>query len=310
MNLTDLYSIMTNTTSPSDDLSTSGVDPRFGVDYQVGGIPLRPIACLMDAVNAMSNLALQDFGGVTPPVIARLPSYPDVVIRSRAPTSSVGLTPIRYILWGIWSFALYVMKHNVYQTMLLTLGFNKVIVGYLMIEKPSLQTLNLAGSNDESSTERLKKRTDVALPVAPSSNALENLTTTSNGVNLSLTNISTPSNDGDLRVVVSPFGQHLTIHEIFKPILACLDYVARFPSTSPVDAFRVHPADTDTWIEFLGHGSRPRQVAPFFEYQWVTRALGTLPDQISRAGDGKESYIAILVDGVHVGDGWIRKRRS
>lgn len=307
MNLTDLYSITTNTTLPGDDSTTGGVDPRFGVDYQLGGVPLRPIACLMNAVNAMTNLALQDFSGNTPPVVARLSSYPDVVIKSRAPTSSPGLTPIRYILWGIWSFALFAMKHDLFQTMLLTLGFNEVTVGYLTIEKPRLQNLNLAGSNDESSTERLKKRTDVALPVAPSSKTLENLTIASNSINLSLTNISTPSNADDLRVFVSPIGQPLTVHETFMPILACLDYVARFASTSPVDAFRVHPADTDAWIEFRGYGSQPRVEPPFFEYQWVTRALGMLPERMALVGGGRESIIAILVDGVRVGDGWIRK---
>ena len=306
MNLSDLYSSIANTTSLGDG-DAGGIDPRFGVDYLFGDIPLRPIACLVNAVSAMSNLALQDFGGNVRPIVARLPNYPDVVIRSDAPTLSPGLTPTRYILWGIWSFALFMMKHDRFQTMHLALGFNGVTVGYIRVEKPRAQVLSLAGRTDGSGAEGFNPRSDVALSAPPPSDTLENITWTSNGTSLSLANTTTPSDAGDLRVFINFFGQRLTNRDFFIPILAGLDYVARFPSTSPVDGFKLHPTDSDTWIEFRDYGSQPRTEAPFFEYQWVARAFAALAEQMAVLGGGREAIIVMQVDGVNVGDGWIRK---
>ena len=306
MNLSDLYSSITNTTSLGD-VGSSGIDPRFGVDFQLGGIPLRPVACLMNAVNAMTNLALQVFSGNVRPIIARLRDYSDVEIRSETSTLSPGLTPIRYILWGIWSFALFMIQHDAFQTMRLALGFNGVTVGYIRVEKPDQQSLSLAGRTDGSSAESLNIRSDVALPATAPSETLENITIASNSTSLSLTNTTTPSNAGNLRVFINPIGQPLTIGEFFIPILASLDYVARFPSTSPVAGFIVHPANSDTWIEFRDFRGQPRREAPFFEYHLVTRALGVLADHMANLEGWREAMVVMQVNGVSVGDGWIRK---
>ena len=123
-NLTGLYTSVTNATSLGDD-TPSGIDPHFGVEFKSSGIQLRPIACLMNVVNLMSNLALQDFNGNTGPVVVRMPFYSDVIIKSIAAHSSPGTTPLRYILWGIWAYALEVMETQKFEAMLLTLGFNE-----------------------------------------------------------------------------------------------------------------------------------------------------------------------------------------
>ena len=302
MNLTDLYASITNTTSLGDNVP-GGVDPRFGVDYVYGSIHLRPIACLMNAVNAMADLALQDFNGNVRPGIARLPSYPDVVIVSDTITGSAGSTPVRYILWGIWSLALYMMKYDEYRTMFLTLGFDGVSVAHLRIERPDPQVLSLPGGNSDSSAERLKTRSEQILPAIP----LANLTEISNSTNLSLTTNSTaPSNAGDLLVMITAIGHHLSINEFFTPIFAGLEYVARHPAADPVKAFRVRPADTDTWIEFREYGAQPRTEAPFFEYQWIATAMVPLLGQQMLLGWFEVAFV-MQVDGVRVGNGWIRK---
>ncbi|CAD6582340.1 MAG: hypothetical protein ASARMPREDX12_005878 [Alectoria sarmentosa] len=309
LNLSDLYSSVTNTASSLGDGVGVGIDPRFSVNYELGGIPLRPIACLMNAVNAMTNLALQDFDGIVRPIVVWLPDYPDVVIRSDAATLFPGTMPIRYILWGVWSFALFVMSNNLFQTMLMTLGFDGVVVGYLRVEKPDLQILGLAGGSDDNSAESLKRRSDVALPAIPlsASKTLANFTMISNSTSLSLTNTTTPSNAGDLHVFFKLIGHSITDEELFIPILAGLAYVAHFPSTSPVVGFRLRPAGSDTWIEFRDIGTRPRSEAPFFEWQWIAKALGELPGHMAPLGVWREAIIVMQVDGISVGDGWIRK---
>lgn len=307
MNLTDLYSSATNATSLGDG-GSAGIDPRFSVDYQLGGIPLRPIACLMNAVNAMTNLALQDFGSTVRPVVARLPSYPDVVFKSDPTGLNPGTTPVRYILWAIWSFALFVMKYDNFQTMLMTLRFNGIIVGYVTIEKPDPQVLSLA--NVDNSIHTIKERAKEVLPAIPVTNDLANFTEIPGITSLSLANTTTPSNTGNLRVFIKPVGHILTNIEFFVPILANLEYVARFPSTSPVNGFISNPADVDTWMEFRDFGGQPRTQAPIFEYQCIAKALGELTGYLARLGWWSEAIIVMQVDGVNVGDGWIRKRRG
>ncbi|CAF9904077.1 MAG: hypothetical protein ALECFALPRED_004833 [Alectoria fallacina] len=307
MNLSGLYSFVTNTASSLGGGVSAGIDPRFSVNYELGAIPLRPIACLMNAVNAMTNLALQDFDGIVRPVVVRLPDYPDVVIRSGAKTLVPGTMPIRYILWGVWSFARFMMSNNAFQTMHMTLSFDRVIVGYLRIEKPDLQILGLAGSSNDSSAESLKKRSDVALPAIPASKTLASFTMISNSTSLSLANTTTPSNAGDLHVFFKPIGHFITNEEFFIPILAGLAYVAHFPSTSPVVGFRLRPVGSNTWIEFRDIGAQPRSEAPFFEWQWIAKALGGLPGHMVLLGEWREAIIVMQVDGISVGDGWIRK---
>ncbi|CAF9939399.1 hypothetical protein IMSHALPRED_001326 [Imshaugia aleurites] len=308
MDLTDLYSV-TNATSLG--AGGGGIDPHFSVNYELGDTPLRPIACLMNAVNAMTNLALLDFGGHIPPVVARLPSYPDVVIRSDATTLGRGVIPIRYVLWGIWSFALFMLNNNRYQTMHLTLGFNGGIVGYIRVERPNLQVSSLAGSDSDSSASVRQKGADEALPDIHPSKIPAKLTAVSNTTNLFLTNTTaTSSNAGDLHVFIRPIGQTLTNFQFFSPILAGLDFVARFPSTSPVNGFALRPVNVDTYIEFRDFGTQPRRQAPFFEYQWVVRALGELPWHLMPLMRWSEAIIVMQVDGISVGDGGLQKRAS
>ena len=302
MNLTDLYSSVTNATSLGDN-SPSGVDPRFGVDFGPRGVQLRPIACLMNVVNAMSKLARQNFDSDILPVISRLSNYPDVVIRSYTTSSRPGTTPLRYILWGMWSYALHVMETNNFKATYVTLGFNEATVGYLSIEKADLQVLSLGGSDDDSRAETLKERSGMTLEPSNPSADLPNTTTLS----LSLLNTTTtPSDNGDT-IVIHPFGSALTFDEFFLPILAGLDYVARFPFNSPVAAFTVRPANTITWIEFRTFGTWPRTQAPFFEYQLIAKALAQLARSMAVRGTFSGAKVVIEVDGIAVGEGWLRK---
>lgn len=142
------------------------------------------------------------------------------------------------------------------------------------------------------------------------SETLESSTTIYNSTSLSLTHNSTPSNAGDLRVFVNPVGHSLTNKGFFVPVLASLDYVACFPSTSPVDGSVVRPADSGTWIEFRDVRTQPRMEAPFFEYPLIVKAFGELPGYMALLGDRSEANIVMLVDRVNVGDGWLRKGGS
>ena len=303
MNLTGLDASVTNVTSLGDD-SPSGIDPHFGVEFKTSGIQLRPIACLMNVVNLMTNLALRDFNSNIGPVVVRMPSYPDVLIRSYATSSSPGTTPVRYILWGVWSYALHVMDTQKFEAMIVTLGFNEQIVGFLTIEMADVQVLSLGGSGNDSRAETLKEKSGTTLE---SANLLADLTLVSNTTTPSLLNTTTTPSDNRETILINPFGSTITFDELFYPILAGVDYVARFPSDSPVADFTVRPTNTDTWIEFRAFGSRSRTQPPIFVYQSIVYALAQLARFSAVRGSFSGASIVIEVDGVGVGEGWLRK---
>lgn len=303
-NLTGLYTSVTNATSLGDE-TPSGIDPLFGVEFASSGIQLRPIACLMNVVNLMSNLALRDFNSNTGPVVIRMPSYSDVRIRSISVDSSPGRTPLRYILWGAWSYALEVMATQKFEAMLLTLGFNEQIVGFLSIEKADLQVLSLGGSDNDSRAETLKERSGTTLEPA---NLSADVTLVSNTTTPSLLNtITTTPSDNGCTILINPFGSTITFDELFLPILACLDYVARFPSNSPVADFTIRPTNTDAWMEFRALGSRPRTQAPVFGYRSIVHALAQLARFMGERGRFSGASVVVQVDGVSIGEGWLRK---
>ena len=305
MNLTDLYSSATNTT-PLGDRGFGDVDPGFKVACQTGDTPLRPIACLINAVNAMANLALQDWCSSIGPVIVQLPSYPDVVIRSIAPALGPRTIPLRYVLWGIWAGVVRMLNNHAFVTMRITLTMHGIVVGYIVFEKPSPQLITPVGSNGDSSAESLEKRSDVALAATSPSKSLADST---NGTGLSLANITSPSSNADgLRVLVIPIGQGLPVSDFFKPIFGCLAYIARFPYTDPVNPFEVSRDDSDMRMKFRDYDPQPRTQAPFFEYQWIAKALRLLPATVLQLGRWTEVIIIMEVDGIKVGDGWLKKR--
>ncbi len=194
------------------------------------------------------------------------------------------------------------------------------IVGYILVERPDSQVLSLeGGSNDNrveslgkersenGSAERLEKRSDVAIPAMPSSKNLTGLTANSNSISLSIKNTTSPLNAGDLQLFIKAVGQHLTDSEFFKPILAGLEYVAQFPSTSPVDGSKLQNQDSDTWIEIRDFGPR-RSEAPFFEYQCIkTTPRNLLELIVQQLREWTEIVTVMQVDGISVGDGWLRK---
>lgn len=307
MNLTELSSSsVTNTTSVGNG-DVSGIDPRFGVQYAPGHMALRPISCLLNAVNAMSILAQQDFDGATLPVVASLPAYPDVVITSFSRTiMRPEPVPIRFLVWGIWSFALFALGHDSYRDILLTLGFNGATVGFLLVAPPDAPGLSLAGSKDDDSAKGVERRSAAARHARPPLEAPDIPTLISNSTVLSLTNTTTAFNADNLRIHVNAFGHSLTYRQYFLPVFAGLDYVARYPSSSPVASFTVHPADTDTIVKFDGVGTRQGTEAPIFEYQFIASALWETSRRMALAGVWSEAKIGLEVEGVVVGTGWIR----
>ena len=314
IDLTDLFSSATNTTPLDTHHNLGAIDPDVTFFIQYSTIPLRPIAFLINAVNAMALLGMKDFQSTIGPVTASLPEYFDVVIKG-IPTQMPGVYSVirmRYVLWGIMVAAREAMQQDHYVTMRVALRYYGVEVGYVLFEgqNPPPQSLSLVGSDDgsSSSAENLEKRSDGALPATLSPKSLADLNLITNSTSLPKTNITSPSNADHVEYFFKSTGQPLSNQEFFTPIFICLEYIAHYAFTLPVKGFTLS-RQRASWIEFRDFSGRPRTAAPFFEYQLIAKALRIMPIDLARFG-WSEMLIVIQVDGVRVGDGWLRKGAS
>ena len=90
-----------STNSIFDNLTALGaIDPAFGFAPIFSGERLRPVPCLLNAVNAALQLALDDFEGFMFETTFRLDSHPQVEI-AVVPDEEGGTIPRKYVVWGL-----------------------------------------------------------------------------------------------------------------------------------------------------------------------------------------------------------------
>lgn len=267
------------------------IDPRFTTDYHPGQTRLSATSSLMNAVQAMMELALENF---TAPILARNyqdASYPEVMI---VPTrSAVGYrVEARFLLWGIWEGIMWMIDHGSFRDLVIDAYWDDVLMCGIWIKRGE-GAASIAGSNGTLGlTARLEK-----IPI-------QNATATQG---VSMVDVEDPLNDRHLRVAVTAVGESLRIKELFVAIFAVLEYLAHFPNTDEVVSFQISPDNEDTTIGMVEGTITPPIRPLFLEYQWVILSLGQIPEYMLQQRRFTEVVIEISVDGVPLGEGFISK---
>ena len=269
------------------------VDPRFTTTYEPGQVRLSATSTLMNAVNAMMELALENF---TEPIFARdyqSPGYPEVVI------VPVRLTPgnrvvARFLLWGIWEGIRWMISHQTFQDLVIGGYWDGILMCRIRIKRGP-GALGIARNNST-----------LGLTAGSEKISIDNATVeATQGV--SMVDIRNPLNDQHLTVSVIGVGEALGITEVFIAIFAALEYMAHFPSTDEVVGFQISPDHEDTIIGIVEHTLTPPVRPPFLEYQWVILSIGQIPEYMLQQRRFTEVIIEIAVDGVPLGEGFISK---
>ena len=268
------------------------IDPRFTADYQPAQRRLSATSCLMNAVNAMMNLALENF---TEPITVRNyvdPAYPEVEIIPIVPR---GLRiEARYLLWAVWEGIRWMMSRRSFQQLVVVAYWDGVRICSIWITG-TLRHLSIAGSNG---TLGFSARSEKMF--------IRNATVDSKQ-GLSMMDLRNPLSDRHLTVSVTLVGEMLGITEVFITIYAALEYMAHFPSTEEVVRFQVWPDGEETTIGILEHTDAPTVRPPFLEYQWAILSIGQLPGYMLQQRRFTEVIIEIAVDGVPLGEGFLSK---
>lgn len=269
------------------------IDPRFTTIYRQGQARLSATSCLMNAVNAMIELALEDF---TEPVVPRDyidPDYPEVAIVPIARAQGQRIEA-RYLLWGVWEGIRWMINHQSFRDLVIGAYWDGFRICNIWI-RGAWSRVSVAGGNITLGLTARSERMSIHNSTVESMQGL------------SMMDVKNPLNDHHLTVAITQVGETLGIMKVFVTIFAALEYVAKFPSTDELINFHISPGDEGTTIGIQEHTRAPGLGPPFLEYQWVILSLGQIPAYMLRQRRFTEMVIEIAVDGVLLGEGFLDK---
>lgn len=262
------------------------IDPRFTLKVEYGTPSLPGMSILINAVHAMTDLALEDFEEPIVPIAYRHPDFPEVIIAPIA-TFPGGAIQTRFIVWGLLGGVVAMAETGKAQTVAFTLEWEGKEVGYILVTNPRVR-LSRPGSN---SIDRLLERPEVRA-ISEDGKVTANLTGT----------IDT-SNDQTLTVSVTKTGPDLSGSDVLITVLYALAYVARFPSASQAKAFQLRPPMArGMYLGMVGSGT-----TPFFRNRWIIEALAKIPQYMLNQHRFSSAAFKLIVDGVEIGRGQMFK---
>lgn len=280
------------------------VDPDFQLVPQFKGRKLFPITCLRVAVEAALQLALEDFEGIVPQKqVFKLPDHPQVEIVLLPQDEHGGSTmPWKYAVWAL-NFAINMMiRNDRYQSSVFFILQKNHGLGALSfslsqprsLEPPFISTQSLTNKTNGTISQLNGNPLRQELGIIPSSNFSKNV-------------VSSP----DLAVFFKLTGSRLKINDIFITALDLLREFAVFPRTARLVADVTHVRTSDLYLKYRDPNNPPRTMAdpPFFENEWLLRALALMPAFMVSQGTYKEVKIQITVDEIIIGEVSLTKSR-
>lgn len=300
-----------NTTSLfSSPLNTSilgAIDPeKFQAMTAYGDISLPPTSVLMNAVNALVELALQGWEDRIDARTFRLDEqrYSDIEIHI-SPSYDIAGPVLKsgFAVLGLFEVMLQIVSNPAqrFKSINSIFLYDGQEVGQLKVNRtlaatlPSTSTLSALSQNQRGTSDGL---------LIPSSN----------------TTLSAPAwSDPRLSVSLVRGFQTLTIYEVFYGVFFLLREMAPHASSDQVKDFSllvnlfpvtaaVHSLD----VSFDSSGNPPRTAAdpPFFQWEWLIKAIGQLPKTMLDARDLRDIFhFGLKVDGVPVGRGWMLRQQ-
>ena len=273
---------------------------------KVGDVKLAPTATLMNAVDTMVQLALMDFEGQMPQTTFRLDiaKYSQVEILIGPISTAPGATmPPGFAILGLFKIMNYILTEPTqrFKSVHSYLSYQGREVGTLEIRKP------LSASSGSPSDET-DETTSSVLSI-------------SNATQLNSTTLTAPAwQDPHLGVSINQGLDTFTIYEIFAFVLSMIREYSPNKRTARVvdltiviDAPPITTAGQPIMISFKNHDTPPRTARnpPYFQFEWLFKAFGQLPQQMIDLGNFKEVLGMFLqVDGVRVGEGYIVRKRT
>ena len=269
------------------------IDPRFSVTYLQSPTRLSATSSLMNAANAMMELALQNF---TEPIAVRNYvdiDYPEVMIVPTPPALGQRVEA-RFLLWGVWEGIRWMVSHRSFRSLSVHAHWNGVLVCTVWF-RGAWGKLSATSRNDTLSLGAGSENVSVHDATAVSKQGAREV------------DVTDPLNTQHVTVSVIQVGAGLGIVEVFIAIFAVLEYMAHFPGTDEVAAFQVSPDGGDITIGIVENTRAPTLMPPYLEYQWAILSMAQIPEYMLQSSRFSEVVFEIAVNGVPVGEGSLFK---
>ena len=110
------------------------------------------------------------------------------------------------------------------------------------------------------------------------------------------------------RVTISPAfgGERLTLQEVFLTLMLAVQIIAQHVAVQWVEPFNIKDTTLDTEFEYQALAPLRTQ-PPYFQYGYAALALRLLPPAMFHAGKLAEVEFSVIVDGIPVGFGFLKK---
>lgn len=292
-------------------------ETKFNTEIKYGSTTLPATSVLMNAVDAMVQLALQDFESqmARKVFVLDIPRYANVEITvgpwDEAPAATM---PAGFAVIGLYQAMLSTLREPTrrFRNVEATLVYNEVNVGRLWIWRHAGPAYLPGLDNSPLSESTLPTSSDAA----KSLNGTEDLVETANTASLP----TAAWNDPRLHITIIHGLDTFTIYELFFAVLTFMIVEAVKPRTSRVRGFTIivdEPPITTAGqpiaIAFKELGNPPRTPAnpPYLQREWLIKAVGGLPAQMLGSGVFKDVIsMALKVDDVLLAKGYMVKKQG
>ncbi|KAL8671473.1 MAG: hypothetical protein Q9168_004023 [Polycauliona sp. 1 TL-2023] len=273
------------TYAPVQNLSsTLAVAESIDIDFifKQPNSPINAVFMLMNAVDALANLALEDYAGRSPPLQFTAPDYPGVVINMMPRGRE---TTVRH------EVAVQCLGRGIIE-LVRTQRFLEVTLG---CEWDDEEVLAIEIFKAASASAKKADANDI--PTNNNDNNNNNATTTLDNLNAII----------DPNFAYLPDGSNLGLTLIFVTIIDALAKFARHKSDESLGRSYTDPGPQwDASLLITGDGpirSRP----PYMEYRWMILSLRRAPRFMVQRRRFAELVVGVEVDGVVLGTALLQK---
>ena len=264
-------------------------DDSFSYSVRYGNPTISATSCMMLAVFAMRELALQDFESSFEGKTWALYSYPDVKV-SFTPKSGHTST----VRWALWSLAVAIrdmMVHNRFQTAQFETHYSQAQVGTVKFFVPHGIGAE-AGAN----------QTGLAPSLTPAPASATNGTDT-----ILISSSDLEDNPGGLFIQMAFRTIGIPRMDVFMSIVQGLLNLAPKSSTRRITKPLAVIGDALTFNIATSFTSIERSSPPFLRYSHIMLTLAALPRLMLREGKFDEVDVKLLLDDHVIGNGMMRR---
>ncbi|KAL8827739.1 MAG: hypothetical protein Q9191_003006 [Dirinaria sp. TL-2023a] len=277
--------------------SLDTIDPDFVLLPRFKGRKLFPVSCLLVAVDAALQLALGNFEGmVAKTVVFKLDDYPQVeIVLLPYDVQGQPALPWKYAVWALNRSINVMIANGNYQSSIFLILRKDKGVGALSYRS----TQPLSSKPRSISLQDLEDGNDESVNPLHESSLRPDLNTT--GATNSSNSVAA---NADFVTYFKLFGSRMAPNDIFITSLDLLRAFAVFPRTARIDSGVTEFRVGNSYLKYRDPNNPPRTKwnPPYFENEWMLRAVSLMPGYMVKRQSFKEVNVKISVAEIIIGE--------